>query len=654
MPEQPEKLDLTSMDVTEDKKQKLKQLVPEVFREDEIDFDHLKRVLGEWVPPKGRERFGLQWPGKAECMKIIQQPSIATLKPDREESVNFDDTENLFIEGDNLEVLKLLQKSYFGKVKMIYIDPPYNTGNEFIYPDDYGETLNTYLEYTGQKDSEGNWQTTNRDTDGRFHSRWLNMMYPRLFLAKNLLREDGVIFISIDDHEVTNLTKLCDEIFGEENSLIPLIWPLPRGINAGLVAKAHEYILVYTKNKRITEQFKRFDGVEYSVERCNKKIDDRHPATTIKFPQGFKYKGPDQVINGEIGDSEKLFIEDELIFKDGQLAKPAKIRAGWTMKNMIEDWIEGKEVYDTKGQPIVDFFFKENGKLYSKKEMKYISVKSILTEVPDTQIGREEMENHFGNPDIMDYPKPSDLLKRLVKMTTEVDEDEIILDFFAGSCPTFEGVSKANKEEEGNRRCILVQLPEKNEKDTEAYKAGFETVADIGKERIRTVINQFKNNSKESEGQTELDIDKVNYEALDLGFRVLKLDRSNFKAWDSPDVDIDPDELEEQLDVFSDHISPEAEQESILYELILKSGYPLSTSIKGKEIDGKTIYSVQNDALLIYLDEDLTFEILEQMAEMEPKRVVCLDKSFNGEQADALKTNAVQLFKSHDIAFRTV
>lgn len=247
--ETPEKLDLRSMDITDEKKQQLKQLFPEVFREDKVDFDHLKRVLGEWVDP-GKERFGLQWPGKAECMKTIQQPSIATLRPDREESVNFDETEHLFIEGDNLEVLKLLQKSYFGKVKMIYIDPPYNTGNEFIYPDNYTESLDTYLKYTGQKDAEGNWQSTNRDTEGRFHSKWLNMMYPRLFLAKNLLKENGVIFISIDDHEMANLKKVCDEIFGEENFISSIIWQRafsPKN-DAKFLSDSHDYILMYSKD----------------------------------------------------------------------------------------------------------------------------------------------------------------------------------------------------------------------------------------------------------------------------------------------------------------------------------------------------------------------------------------------------------------------
>lgn len=650
--ESPQKLDLRSMDITDEKKQQLKQLFPEVFREDKIDFDHLKRVLGEWVDP-GKERFGLNWPGKAECMKTIQQPSIATLRPDREESVNFDDTENLFIEGDNLEVLKLLQKSYFGKVKMIYIDPPYNTGNEFIYPDDYKESLDTYLKYTGQKDADGNWQTTNRDTEGRFHSKWLNMMYPRLFIAKNLLREDGVIFISIDDHEMTHLKKVCDEIFGEENATLPLIWSLPRGINAGLVAKAHEYILVYTKNRLLTNQFKRYDGVEYSVERCNKKIDERHPASTIHFPAGIKYEGPDQVIEGIIDGSEKLFIEDQLVFKNGKLDKPANVKAGWTMKNMIEKWLAGEEVYDTKGQKIVEFFFKENGKLYSKKEIKYISVKSILKDVPDTQVGRNEMESFFGNPDLMDYPKPSGLIKSLIKMTTGHDKKDVVLDFFAGSCPTIQGVFESNREDDGNRECILVQLPEKTEKDSEALNEGFETISDLGKGRIRRVINRIQEEQTKDK-QLKLVKDDQTQKDLDLGFKVFKLTPSNFKVWEAPGVDIDPEKLKEQLDAFSDHLNPETEEESILFELILKSGFPLTASIDKIELAGKNVYNVENGTLMICLEENLTFELLDAISEKEPQRFICLDNGFNGDDADALKTNAVQLFKSKDIEFRTV
>ena len=268
---------------------------------------------------------------------------------------------------------------------MIYIDPPYNTGKEFIYPDHYAESLDTYLAYAGLVDDKGKKFSTNTANEGRFHTKWLNMMYPRLYLARNLLREDGVIFISIDDNEMTNLRKLCDEIFGEENALIPFVWELPRGINAGHISRAHEYILGYAKNKTCLNQFYKSDNVEHSIERCNKKVDARHPASPINFPAGIEYEGEDKILNGRIEGSESIEIVDDLIFKEGRLAKPVTLVAGWTMKNMILDWLSGKKVFDTKGQQIEKFFFKENGKLYSKKLVDYQSSKSVLKNLPDTQ-----------------------------------------------------------------------------------------------------------------------------------------------------------------------------------------------------------------------------------------------------------------------------
>lgn len=637
MPEQPEKLDLTSMDVTEDKKQKLKQLFPEVFREDKIDFDHLKRVLGEWVPEKGRERFGLQWPGKAECMKIIQQPSVASLKPDREESVNFDDTENLFIEGDNLEVLKLLQKSYFGEVKVIYIDPPYNTGNEFVYSDDYGESLDKYLKYTDQKDGEGNWQTSNKETEGRYHSKWLNMMYPRLFLSKNLLREDGVVFISIDDNEVAHLRKLCDEIFGEENFVAQNVWQKRYSReNRGVIGDAHEYVVVYAKDLSKYKEVSNLAPVTDKQKEVynNTNNDPRGPWRGIPMTaQGYR---PNQMY--------------EIETPSGKVHTPPEGRCWSMVESKFKKLREEGRIYfgkDGSAQPSVIRYLDE--------------VEGVVPwtwwpheETGHTDEARKEIKQILGKTAYYDTPKPVRLIKRILEISS--DEDDIILDFFAGSGTTAQAILEMNREKNDNRKFIMVQLPEPTGEDSEARKEGFETIADIGKARIRKVSQRIEKEEQNQSSQKELELDEDSdrEKELDLGFKVFELDRSNFKVWDSPEVDIDPDDLEEQLDVFADHISPEAEQESILYELILKSGYPLTTSIEEKEIEGKTIYSIQDDALLIYLDEGLTFEILDQMAEMEPSRVVCLDKSFSGEQADALKTNAVQLFKSHDIAFRTV
>ena len=268
---------------------------------------------------------------------------------------------------------------------MIYIDPPYNTGNDFIYKDDYSELEGDFLRRSEQKDQSGNRLVINTDSNGRFHSDWLSMMYPRLKLARNLLRDDGLIFISIDDNEYSNLKSICDEIFGASNGLISFIWPLPRGINAGHISRAHEYLIVYAKQKSILPLFNKLGSSEFTIDRCNKKVDRRHPASEITFPPGIKYEGPDKTISGKISGSEEIEINGSLEFKNGKLVKKVTLKAGWTMKNMILDWLDGKTVYDNKGQEIIEFFFKENGKLYSKKRLKYESPKTILQNVPDTQ-----------------------------------------------------------------------------------------------------------------------------------------------------------------------------------------------------------------------------------------------------------------------------
>lgn len=629
----PEKLDLRSMDITDEKKQQLKQLFPEVFREDKVDFDHLKRVLGEWVDP-GKERFGLQWPGKAECMKTIQQPSIATLRPDRDESVNFDETGHLFIEGDNLEVLKLLQKSYFGKVKMIYIDPPYNTGNEFIYPDNYTESLDTYLKYTGQKDAEGNWQSTNRDTEGRFHSKWLNMMYPRLFLAKNLLKDDGVIFISIDDNEIANMRKLLDQVFGEENFIAQNIWQKRYSReNRGIIGDAHEYVIVYARD---VNKFKEVSNLVSVTEKqkqayTNTNDDPRGPWRGIPMTaQGYR---PNQMY--------------EIEAPSGKVHTPPEGRC-WSM-------VESEFLK-----------LKKAGKIYFGKDgSAQPSVIRYLDEVPGvvpwtwwphketghTDEARKEIKEILGKTAYYDTPKPVRLLTRILEIST--DKDDLVLDFFAGSCTTAHSILKMNQEDGGNRKFIMVQLPEQTKDDSEAYKDGFENIADIGKERIRRVIEQIKEAQKEDK-QLELGEDSEKKNEQDLGFKVFKLTPSNFKVWEAPGVDIEPEKLKEQLDAFSNHLNPENEEESILFELILKSGFPLTANIEKIELEGKNVFIVEDGKLMICLAEDLTFEVLDAISEKEPQRVICLDNGFTGDDADALKTNAVQLFKSKEIEFRTV
>jgi len=634
MSDTPEKLDLRSMDITDEKKKQLKQLFPEVFREDKVDFDHLKRVLGDWVDP-GKERFGLQWPGKAECMKTIQQPSIATLRPDRGESVNFDDTENLFIEGDNLEVLKLLQKSYFGKVKMIYIDPPYNTGNEFIYPDNYSESLDTYLKYTGQKDTEGNWQSTNKDTEGRFHSKWLNMMYPRLFLAKNLLKDDGIIYISIDDHENPNIRKVCDEIFGEENFISQFIWKRRQNVDSRSKTGAsvdHEYVICYRKTELGT------------IRGADKDLD--------------KYSNPDNDPRGDwmSADMTGLATKDQRPNLHYELTDPD---SGITYVCPPTGWrYEPKRMKELIENDEVIFPSKPDGRPRRKKfqkdlESEYTGFSTILKTVYNTQ-GTREVRAIFDEKEYFDFPKPKDFLKILVQQGTSSEaKDEIVLDFFAGSCSTAHAVLELNRIDKNSRKFIMVQLPEPTVEETEAYTAGFKNIADIGKERIRRVINQFEE-AQAKDKQLELGEEDGNEIEQDLGFKVFKLTPSNFKVWKAPGVDIEPEKLKEQLDSFSDHLNPENEEESILFELVLKSGFALTANIEKEELAGKIVFNVENGRLMICLDKDLTFDVLDAIAEKEPHRVICLDNGFTGADADSLKTNAVQLFKSKEIEFRTV
>lgn len=379
-------LKMQSLDVTGNNIDKIAQLFPNCVTERigkdgrpklAIDFDKLKAELTNDVMEEGEERYQFTWPGKRAASRLANETTTQTLRPCREESVDFDNTQNLYIEGDNLEVLKVLRETYLGKVKMIYIDPPYNTGNDFVYNDDFAQGIVEFEQNSGLFDEEGNQaidpMQRNTESNGRFHTDWLNMIYPRLKVAKDLLTDDGVIFISIDDNEQKNLKNICDEVFGEANFLIPFIWHLPRGINAGLIARSHEYILCYAKNISAIQRFNRLnDNIEYSIERCNKKIDSRHPESIINFPVGVPYEGKDQILSGVIEGSEKITINGEMIFKNGKLDKPVSLAAGWTMKSMIIDWLKGKEVYDTKGQKIDSFFLKKMEDYIQKKYCQHI------------------------------------------------------------------------------------------------------------------------------------------------------------------------------------------------------------------------------------------------------------------------------------------
>lgn len=646
------KLSGESLNITEQNLAKLQQLFPEAFTEGKIDFDMLKQLLGDFVDDD-EERYRFKWNGKGRALRLSQTPSLGTLRPCKEESKDWDNTQNLYIEGDNLEVLKLLQKSYYGKVKLIYIDPPYNTGKDFVYKDDFRDNIENYKKVTGQVDDEGHPVSPNTESNGRFHTDWLNMIYPRLRLARNLLSEDGIIFISIDDNEQSNLKKICDEVFGFANSLTPFIWPLPRGINAGIIARAHEYILCYGKNINSIVNFNRLTNeIEYSIERCNKKIDDRHPESTIDFPAGVPYEGVDKTITGTITGSEQVKIIGELVFKDGKLVKPVTLSAGWTMKNMILDWLKGKKVYDLKGQEIVGFFFKENGKLYSKKQMSTYSIKSILNDIPDTQVARKEMESLFGSQDIFPYPKTIELPKLFAKLSTSTND--IILDFFSGSATTAHAVMQLNAEDGGHRKFIMVQIPEPCPKDKEAYKAGYKTIAEIGKERIRRagekILSEMAQKSQPEEGlliERERERERElahSARGLDVGFKVFKLDSSNLRKWNPQ-----PEDLQIALQESVENFLPGRKELDVVYEILLKKGYEITVPIAERDAAGKQVYVIGDGSLMVCLGNNITVAVADEIVKLHREygtkdwSVVFQD---NGFASDMDKTNIKETLKT--------
>lgn len=628
-----EKLPLTSMDIKEEQLNKLKELFPDAFTEgNKIDWEKLKRTLGEDIDP-GKERFGMNWSGKADCYKTIQQPSIATLIPAREESVDFDKSQNLFIEGDNLEVLKLLQKSYLGKVKMMYFDPPYNTGSDFIYPDNYSESLDTYLKFTGQADDEGRKYQVNPETDGRFHSKWMNMMYPRLFLAKNLLTEDGLIFISIDDNEVNNLRAICNEIFGEENFIDSICWKKKYGGGAKekYLVSVHEYILVYAKNIYSLPEIL----VEFNLEKARKFY--KHKDEKFETLGYYRTHPLEAVKSFDIRENLRFPV----LAPDGTEVYP-KRQWRWSEARFKEAMAKGEVIFSKN---------KDNEWVLSSKqylndesgEQRKTKAQSVLDDIY-TQEGTKEIFEIFGDAKVFSFPKPVRLLKKIIEIGG-VSDNDIIVDIFAGSGSTAHAALELNKEDAGNRKFILVQLPELCDKESEAFKAGYKTIADISKDRIRKVITQIEKDRKENPDLFEAG-------NLDLGFKVFKLTQSNFNVWNTT-VEKNPDTIAKQLELNINNISHQSTQEDILFELLLKSGFEITTPIEQITLADKIVFSVAEGELLICLDKELNNEVLKAIAEKQPSRVLCLDEGFKG--SDELKTNAVKIMQSKGVVnFRTV
>ena len=625
------KMDLKSKDITEEQKQKLKQLFPEVVTEEKIDFDKLRQTLGEEVEDE-KERYELSWAGKSQCIKVAQERTTATLKPCREESVNFDTTENLFIEGDNLEVLKLLQKSYSqdgGKIKMIYIDPPYNTGNDFVYNDKFGEELQNYLKLTGQTDEEGRKLTTNTEATGRYHSNWLNMMYPRLFLAKNLLREDGVIFISIDDNEVANLRRICDEIFGEENFEGLIHWrrrhnqPNDPTKMIGLVA---EHILSYSKNKAVYKE----SGVGKLELTGNFSNPDNDP-------RGDWASKPWKVGSDQSGSRYKITTPTGKVLDEEWMGEEA------TFKSLLSDnriiWPKNGD-----GAPRKKYF-----KFEREAEGQCATNWWPHERFGHNQGANDELTDLMGIKNVFSNPKPTSLIASLISISNVKDND-IILDFFAGSGTTFHAAII----HDSKIKCICVQLPEMLSEKDKDQRIGYEfcinnnltpTIAEIGKERIRRVIRKINEEQKHNPKR----LNQEEKSTQNLGVRVFKLDKSNFKVWDVSSEELTQSILSEHVETVEKSSSPE----DLLYELILKDGLELTEKIEEKELAEKKVYSIM-DTILICLEKELTLELVKEMAKLKPSRIICLDEGFKGN--DQLKSNAAKIFSSlgEQVIFKTV
>lgn len=611
-----------SADIIQENIEQLIQLFPEVFSEGKIDFEMLQKTLGDYTD-KETERFTFSWNGKEKARREAQKTSTGTLRPMSKESVDWEQTKNLFFEGDNLEVLKLLQKSYLGRIKMIYIDPPYNTGNDFIYPDDYSESLQTYLKYTGQLDNEGRKFSTNSETDGRFHSKWLNMMYPRLKLARNLLRSDGVIFVSIEDTEASNLQGLLNSIFGEENFVGRFVWQSKKGggSDSSTVVQDHEYVTCFAKNINQVE----LGSVEIEAEPLDKEDD-----------QGRYRRGREL---NKWGSNSRRIDRPTMWFPipgpNGEEVFPIKndgTEGCWRFgrKSMME-FVEKKNI---------EFVLRENGTFiaYEKirtEENRSKPYRTWLSDVNATSEGSIIVRELFDGQKVFSFPKPLSLLTRTLEIGTTSDRD-IVLDFFAGSASMAQSVLEFNIEEpNANLNFIMVQLPEPTEEKSDAFQAGFKNIAEIGKERIRRVIKKIQKEHPEKAKN------------MDLGFKVFKLDSSNIKAWD-PDCD----NLEDTLFESVDNIKPDRSEADLLYEILLKFGLDLAVPIEEFKVGENTVYNVGMGALWVCLSKDISQETVEaigkQKEKLEPEtcRVVFRD---NGFQNDAAKTNAMQILKRYGI-----
>ena len=613
------KLDGMSMNIEQTEMEKLKSVFPQCFAEGKLDIDKLLSLCGEYID-NDFEKYKFEWKGKIESLKLAQKRSMGTLRPCKAESVNFDETKNLYIEGDNLEVLKLLQTAYYNKIKMIYIDPPYNTGNDFVYEDDFADPMARYKEVTQQTTK------SNPETMGRFHTNWLNMMYPRLRLAYNLLSEDGVIFISIDDNEITNLRKLCDEIFGEENFVSEFIWKSRQNKdnrNTTGVSIDHEYILCYSKSNSI----RALKGAERKTEQyTNPDNDPRGPWASANMvgllPENLRPNCHYDLINPKTG------------------INYGKPEMGWrydrhTMAKLIEEdrilWPDSPT-----GRPRKKSFLSEISVVLPG----YSSLVGIDLY---TRTATKEVQDLF-NGKYFDYPKPVDLVKDFIQQTT--GDGDIILDFFSGSGTTAHATMQLNADDGCNRRFICVQLPELCDETSDAFRAGYENICQIGKERIRLAGKKIL----EENAQTQLGDEEK--KTLDIGFKVFKLDTSNLKTWDgTPIQDKQIDLFYERLNAMIDTVKDDRTDMDVVYEVMLKMGIPLDVEVQYMEINDKIAYIVGDFILMICLAEKITAEDIETMAQYAPAKIICAEAGFAD---DSALSNAHYILKDRAIELKLV
>ncbi len=679
-------IDGLSMNIEQTNLDKLRSVFPECVSEGKLDIDKLLSLCGEYID-NDFEKYKFEWKGKADCLRLAQKRSTGTLRPYPEESVDWDTTQNLYIEGDNLEVLKLLQTAYYRKVKMIYIDPPYNTGNDFVYADDFADPMARYKEVTQQTTK------SNPETMGRFHTNWLNMMYPRLRLAANLLRDDGVIFISIDDAELYNLKKICDEVFGEENYVATLVYDKNRKNDAKYFSVGHEYMLVYFKSAatiyemgivlRATKEG--IDEVKEEFQRLRTlynddwaKVNEGLKALYASWPADdprkslarftrVDEKGPyrdDGNINWPGGGGPMYDVIHPIT---GKICK--KPVSGWrypTPERLQEEIAKGHVV-----------FGKDETTVPRVRMNLFEADKEVLRSVHFSyaQTATNEFVKIFDGKRVFENPKSVDDIKKLVEYITAKTDGDIILDFFSGSATTAHAVMQLNAEDGGNRRFILVQLPELCNEKSEAYKAGYKNICEIGKERIRRAGKKIAETIYEDKfaikigGQTvaslasAVEIIQPKEEAvqqiqeklkgLDVGFKVFKLDTSNLETWDATPIENEQlDLLYQRMNSMIHRVKPERTDLDMIYEIMLKLGVPLTYSVTPFSINNKTVYGVGDDCLLlICLAENVQPEDVEQMTEYAPAKIIISRDSFADDTAMA---NAYYVLRDHGIELKLV